>query len=121
VDKPVAGLLADLKRRGMLDETLVLFCTEFGRQPFSQNGQGRDHNGGTFVNWMAGAGVRGGSAYGESDEWGWRARTPITCYDFHATALRLLGIDHKRLTFRHNGIDRRLTDVHGEVIPQLLA
>lgn len=121
VDKPVAGMLADLKRRGMLDETLVLFCTEFGRQPFSQGGQGRDHNGGTFVNWMAGAGVRGGSAYGESDEWGWRARTPIACYDFHATALRLLGIDHKRLTFRHNGIDRRLTDVHGEVIPQLLA
>jgi hypothetical protein len=121
VDKPIAGLLSDLKRRGMLDETLVLFTTEFGRMPFSQGSVGRDHNGGSFVNWMAGGGTRGGVSYGESDEWGWKARTPTYSYDMHATILRLLGIDHKRLTFRHNGIDRRLTDVHGEVISPVIA
>ena len=120
-DKPVAGLLRDLKSRGLLDDTLLVYSTEFGRQPFSQGSTGRDHNGGTFVTWLAGAGIKGGSSYGESDEWSWRARTPTYCYDLHATLLHLMGIDHTKLTFRHNGIDRRLTDVHGEVIHEILA
>jgi hypothetical protein len=121
VDKPVAGLLKDLKSRGMQDDTLVLFSTEFGRQPFTQGTAGRDHNGGTFVCWMAGGGARGGAAAGRSDEWAWRAVEPITIHDHHATALHLLGIDHERLTFRYNGADRRLTDVHGKVLRELLA
>jgi hypothetical protein len=121
VDKPIAGLLKDLKARGLLEDTLVIFSTEFGRQPFSQGSVGRDHNGGTFVGWLAGAGVKGGTAYGESDEWSWRALKPTYCYDLHATVLHLLGIDHTRLAFRHNGSDRRLTDVHGEVIKSILA
>jgi len=121
-DRPVAGLLKDLKARGMLKDTLVLWNTEFGRMPFSQGIEGRDHNGGTFVGWMAGAGVRPGVAYGESDEWSWRAaHDETTTYDFHATALHLLGLDHEKLTFRHSGADRRLTDVHGEVIHEVLA
>jgi len=89
--------------------------------PFSQGSDGRDHNGGTFVSWLAGGGARGGAAFGQSDDWGWKAQTPTYCYDLHATILHLLGIDHKRLTFRHNGIDRRLTDVHGAVIREVLA
>jgi hypothetical protein len=120
-DQPIAALLEDLKSRGMLDDTLVIWSTEFGRQPFSQGSEGRDHNGGTAVAWLAGAGVRGGSSFGESDEWGWQAVTPLTVHDLHATVLHLLGIDHERLTFRHNGSDRRLTDVHGHVIHELLA
>ena len=121
VDRPIAALVKDLKSRGMLDDTLVIWTTEFGRMPFSQQQSGRDHNGGTFVTWLAGAGVRPGVAYGESDEWGWKAKVPIYCYDLHATVLHLLGIDHTRLTFRHNGSDRRLTDVHGHVIEPVLA
>jgi len=122
VDRPIEGLLTDLKQRGMLEDTLVVWTTEFGRMPFSQGSVGRDHNGGSFVTWLAGAGVRPGIAYGESDEWGWKAaRNPVYCYDLHATILHLLGIDHERLTFRHNGSDRRLTDVHGHVIQKLLA
>ena len=120
-DKPIAGLLADLKSRGMLEDTLVIWSTEFGRMPFSQGSTGRDHNGGSFVTWLAGGGTKPGTAFGESDEWGWRARNPTYCYDLHATILHLMGIDHKRLTFRHNGIDRRLTDVHGEVIREIVA
>ncbi len=121
-DKPVAALLKDLKARGMLDDTLVLWNTEFGRMPFSQGSEGRDHNGGTFVGWMAGAGVRAGTAHGESDEWAWRAAQDATTnYDFHATVLHLLGLDHERLTVRHSGANRRLTDVHGHVIHELLA
>jgi hypothetical protein len=119
-DKPTAGLLRDLKSRGMLEDTLLVWSTEFGRQPFAQSSVGRDHNGGTFVSWMAGAGVRGGSSYGESDEWSWRSRTPTYCYDLHATILHLMGIDHTKLTFRHNGTDRRLTDVHGHVVRDVL-
>jgi hypothetical protein len=121
VDKPVAGLLADLKSRGLLEDTLVVWSTEFGRQPFSQGSEGRDHNGGTGVGWLAGAGVKGGSAHGASDEWSWRAPDPLYCYDVHATVLNLLGIDHTKLTFRHNGSDRRLTDVHGHVVKEILA
>ncbi len=120
-DQPTAALLHDLKERGMFEDTLVVWCTEFGRQPFSQGSEGRDHNGRTSVAWLAGAGVRGGVAHGESDEWGWRAVTPLAGYDLHATVLHLLGIDHERLTFRHNGSDRRLTDVHGHVVREVLA
>lgn len=121
-DQPVAALLKDLKARGLLEDTLVLWSTEFGRMPFSQGGDGRDHNGGTFVSWMAGAGVKGGTAYGASDEWSWKAAQQATStYDFHATVLHLLGINHEKLTFRHDGADRRLTDVHGEVIYEVLA
>ncbi|MFO0928768.1 MAG: DUF1501 domain-containing protein [Gemmataceae bacterium] len=121
VDRPIAGLLRDLKARGLLDDTLVIWCSEFGRQPFSQGSVGRDHNGGAGVAWLAGAGIRGGSTAGASDEWSWRSINPLWCYDLHATLLHLLGIDHERLGFRHNGIDRRLTDVHGHVIKTVLA
>jgi len=120
-DQPIAALLEDLEQRGLLADTLVIWTTEFGRMPFSQNTGGRDHNGGTFVSWLAGAGIKGGSAYGESDEWGWKALEPNYSYDIHATVLHLLGLDHEKLTYRHNGIDRRLTDVHGHVIEQILA
>ena len=121
-DQPIAGLLADLKARGLFEDTLVIWSTEFGRMPFSQGGTGRDHNGGTSVAWLAGAGVRAGAVHGESDEWGWKAAKEKTyCYDLHATVLHLLGIDHTKLTFRHNGTARRLTDVHGEVIETVLA
>jgi Protein of unknown function (DUF1501) len=121
VDKPIAALLTDLKARGLLADTLVVWSTEFGRQPFSQGSEGRDHNGGTSVAWLAGAGIKGGTAFGESDEWAWRAIKPLYCYDLHATILQLLGIDHTKLTFRHNGSDRRLTDVHGHVVEAILA
>ena len=121
-DRPIATLLNDLKSRGLLEDTLVLWNTEFGRMPFSQGSEGRDHNGGTFVGWMAGAGVRGGAAYGESDPWSWKAQTDVTTpYDFHATVLHLLGINHERLSVRFNGANRRLTDVHGHVIASLLS
>ena len=119
-DQPIAALLHDLKSRGLMDDTLVVWCTEFGRQPFTQGADGRDHNGGTSVAWLAGAGVRGGVAHGESDEWGWRAAAPLDGHDLHATILYLLGIDHERLTFRHNGSDRRLTDVHGHVVREVI-
>jgi hypothetical protein len=120
-DQPIAGLLADLKDRGLLADTLVVWSTEFGRHPFSQGSEGRDHNGGTSVQWLAGAGVRGGVAHGASDEWSWRAIKKNDVHDLHATILHLLGIDHEKLTVRHNGTDRRLTDVHGEVIDSILA
>ena len=122
VDQPIGALIGDLKARGMLEETLLIWTTEFGRTPFAQGGEGRDHNGGTFVTWLAGAGIRPGVAYGQSDEWGYKTAEGKTyCYDFHATVLHLLGIDHERLTFRQNGIDRRLTDVHGHVVHDILA
>jgi hypothetical protein len=119
-DKPVAALVEDMKARGLLEDTLIIWTTEFGRMPFSQGQSGRDHNGGTFVSWMCGAGLKPGVAYGESDEWGWKAKEKIWCYDQHATVLHLMGIDHEKLTFRHNGSDRRLTDVHGHVIKAVL-
>jgi hypothetical protein len=122
MDKPVAGLLKDLKARGMLEDTIVVWTTEFGRMPCSQGNKGRDHNPFTFTSWVAGGGFKGGTSYGESDEWSYKAaKDPTYCYDLHATILHLLGIDHEKLIFRHNGIDRRLTDVHGEVIADLLA
>lgn len=122
VDQPTAALVQDLKARGMLEDTLIIWTTEFGRMPFTQSSTGRDHNGGTFVTWMAGAGLKPGISHGESDEFGYQAaHDKTTCYDLHATILHLMGIDHERLTVRHNGIDRRLTDVHGEVIHEILA
>lgn len=123
LDTGAAALIADLRQRGLLDSTLVICTTEFGRQPAAQGaGKGRDHNPGAFTAWMAGGGVRGGMAYGETDELGFKATVnPTYCYDLHATALHLLGIDHQRLTFYNNGIDRRLTDVHGHVIQEILA
>ena len=120
-DQPTAALLNDLKARGLLDDTLLLWNTEFGRMPFSQGSEGRDHNGGASIGWMAGAGVKPGVAIGETDEWSWKAvRDPISNYDFHATVLHLLGIDHEQLIYQHNGANRRLTDVHGHVIKGLL-
>ncbi len=119
-----SALLRDLKQRGLLDDTIVLWTTEFGRLPSSQGGVGRDHNPFVFTNWLCGGGVRGGISYGPSDEWGYKPldRDNATqVYDIHATMLHLLGIDHKRLTVRNDGIDRRLTDVHGHVIPELLS
>lgn len=122
MDKPAAALIHDLKARGLLEDTIVMWTTEFGRMPCSQGGKGRDHNPSTFTTWLAGGGIRGGVSYGESDEWSFRAvKNPTYCYDVHATILHLLGIDHKRLTVRHDGIDRRLTDVHGNVITEILA
>jgi hypothetical protein len=122
VDQPIAALLNDLKARGMFDDTLVIWTTEFGRMPFTQSSTGRDHNGGTFVTWLAGAGVKGGSTYGESDEFAYQAAVDkTTCHDLYATVLHLMGIDHERLTVRHNGIDRRLTDVHGNVVHSILS
>jgi hypothetical protein len=127
IDKPVAGLLEDLKQRGMLEDTLVIFTTEFGRTPFSQSagnqaGPGRDHNKYGFSCWLAGAGTKGGTTYGTTDEIGWKvAENPVLWPDFHATILAALGIDHERLTFYHNGIQRRLTNVHGHVISDVFA
>jgi len=120
IDKPVAGLIRDLKQRGLLDETLVLFHTEFGRMPISQRGVGRDHNPGAMSFWMAGAGIRGGQIIGATDDFGYKAtEQPVSYHDVHATILHLLGMDHKRLTYYFNGRNMRLTDVHGELIPQI--
>jgi hypothetical protein len=127
IDQPTAALLRDLRQRGMLDDTLVLFTTEFGRTPFAQSaanvvGSGRDHNMHGFSVWLAGAGLKHGVAYGATDEIGWKSvEDKVTWPDFHATVLHLLGIDHERLTFYHNGIRRRLTNVHGEVVKAILA
>ncbi|HYE18640.1 MAG TPA: DUF1501 domain-containing protein [Tepidisphaeraceae bacterium] len=127
IDQPVAALLADLRQRGMLDDTLVLFTTEFGRTPFTQSaanvvGKGRDHNQYGFSVWLAGGGSRPGTAYGATDDVGWKSVVnPTQWHDFHATVLHLLGIDHERLTYYHNGIRRRLTNVHGEVVKGVLA
>jgi hypothetical protein len=121
LDNGAAALLTDLKSRGLLDSTLVICTSEFGRQPAAQ-GKGRDHNAGAFTAWMAGGGVKGGVAYGSTDELGAKvADKPAYCYDLHATALHLLGVDHEKLTYYNNGARRRLTDVHGHVIKELLA
>lgn len=122
-DQPTAALLADLKQRGMLDDTLVLWTTEFGRMPTRQEGtSGRDHNPDGFTCWMMGAGVRGGVSHGATDPLGRRAEVdPVTVWDYYATVLHLMGFDHTRLTYYHNGLDRRLTDVHGHLITSVLA
>jgi uncharacterized protein (DUF1501 family) len=118
-----AALIQDLKQRGMLEDTIILWTTEFGRMPSSQGATGRDHNPYVFTNWLAGGGIKGGVTHGESDQWGYKPldrSNPTEVYDIHATIMHLLGIDHEQLTFRHNGIDRRLTDVHGKVIDELI-
>jgi hypothetical protein len=122
VDQPVAALLKDLKARGLLAETLVLWAGEFGRTPFAQGADGRDHNPFGFTVWLAGGGVKGGFAHGATDEWGYKVvEGKVEIHDLHATLLHLLGIDHKRLTVRFGGRDMRLTDVHGEVVTDILA
>ena len=123
LDQPVAGLITDMKRRGLLDDTLVAFVTEFGRMPTFQKGaSGRDHNPSGFTVWLTGAGVRRGMSYGATDEFGYKAVENVTTiYDLHATILHLLGLDHERLSFYHNGIERRLTDVHGRVVRDILS
>ena len=122
-DQPTAGLLRDMRARGLLDDTLVVWATEFGRMPTHQQGTvGRDHNPNAFTVWFAGAGIRGGTSYGATDEFGGAAvENATTAHDFHATMLHLLGLDHERLTWYHNGINRRLTDVHGHVIQNILS
>lgn len=122
VDQPIAALLEDLDERGLLDETLVVWSGEFGRTPFAQGSNGRDHNPYAFSLWMAGGGVKGGTTYGETDEFGYKAiDKPVEIHDLHATMLHLLGIDHERLTFRFGGRDHRLTDVHGHVLHDIVA
>ena len=121
VDTPIAGLLDDLKARGLLDSTLVIWQGEFGRMPISQRGLGRDHNPGAMSIWMAGAKIRGGQVIGSTDEFGYKAEEqPVSVHDLHATILHLMGLDHTKLTFRQSGRDMRLTDVYGEVIPQVV-
>ncbi|MDB6130064.1 MAG: hypothetical protein JWM04_1171 [Verrucomicrobiales bacterium] len=122
VDKPIAGLLNDLKSRGMLEDTLVVWTTEFGRTPFLDGEQGRNHQHGAFCSWMAGAGVRGGTVYGKTDEYGMEvAENGVHVHDFHATILHLLGFDHEKLTFRYGGRDFRLTDVAGRVVKEIIS
>ena len=123
LDQPTAALIKDLKQRVLLDNTLVLWCTEFGRMPTFQKGaSGRDHNPAGFTAWMAGAGVKAPYTYGATDAFGHKAVEKVmTVYDFYATVLHILGLDHERLSFYHNGIERRLTDVHGKVAHELLA
>jgi len=122
MDQPTAALIADMKQRGLLESTLIVWATEFGRMPFLQgNGTGRDHNPGAFTCFLSGAGVKKGFSYGHSDEFGFKAaEDPVSVYDFNATILHLMGLDHERLTYYHNGLERRLTNVHGHVVEDLL-
>ena len=122
VDQPIGALLTDLKERGLFDDTLVVWSGEFGRTPFAQGSNGRDHNPFGFSLWMAGGGVKGGTIHGATDEFGYKAiENKVEIHDLHATMLHLLGMDHKRLTFRFSGRDMRLTDVHGNVVKEILA
>jgi hypothetical protein len=122
VDKPIAGLLADLKQRGLLQRTLVVWSGEFGRTPFAQGSDGRDHNQYGFSMWMAGGGIKGGTVYGATDEFGYKAvENKAEIHDLHATMLHLMGMDHERVTYRFGGRDMRLTDVHGVVLKDVLA
>jgi len=122
VDRPIAALLRDLKQRGLLESTLVVWASEFGRLPVSQGGRGRDHNPYGYTMWLAGGGVRGGQAIGTTDEMGlYASENRVSVHDFHATLLHLMGLDHERLTFRHSGRDERLTDVSGAVVRAVLA
>ena len=121
-DKPIAALLTDLKQRGLLDETLVIWGGEFGRTPDAQNADGRNHNNKGFTTWMAGGGVKGGMSYGSTDEYGYESvDNKCHIHDWHATILHLLGMDHEELTYRYAGRDFRLTDVYGEVIKDIIA
>lgn len=122
VDKPIAGLLMDLKARGLLEDTLVWWGGEFGRTPTAQGGDGRDHNPEGFTMWLAGGGVKGGFRYGATDEYGYYAtENKVHIHDLHATILHLVGLDHERLTYRYSGRDFRLTDVHGRVVDAIFA
>jgi hypothetical protein len=122
VDRPIAGLIVDLKQRGLLDDTLVIWGTEFGRTPVGEGNNGRDHNPYGFTMWMAGGGVKGGITHGATDEFGYfSVEKRVSMYDLHATLLHILGLDHTRLTYRYSGRDFRLTDVHGEVVHDILA
>lgn len=122
IDQPIACLLDDLKKRGLLDDTLVIWGGEFGRTPTSENGNGRDHNHHGFTMWMAGGGIRGGITYGETDPFGFKAvQDRVHVHDLHATILHLLGLDHEKLTYRHAGRDFRLTDVYGRVLDKIIA
>jgi hypothetical protein len=121
VDLPIAGLLRDLKARGLLEDTLVWWGSEFGRTPTAETGDGRDHNPDGFTMWLAGGGVKPGYRHGATDDYGWHAaRDKVHIHDLHATILHLLGLDHERLTYRHAGRDFRLTDVHGEVVKAIV-
>ena len=121
-DRPIAALLTDLKQRGLLHDTLVVWAGEFGRTPYAQSGNGRDHNNKGYSIWMAGGGVKSGLAYGATDEFGYEAvEKPVHIHDWHATMLHLLGLDHERLTFNYGGRDFRLTDVYGNVVTEILA
>ncbi len=121
-DGPIAGLLTDLKQRGLLDDTLIVWHGEFGRMPISQRLDGRDHNPYGFTVWLAGGGVKGGTVVGATDQFGYKAvERPKSVYDLHATILHLMGLDHERLTYHHNGRDMRLTDVHGNLISEIFA
>jgi uncharacterized protein (DUF1501 family) len=121
VDQPIAALLEDLKSRGLLDETLVVWSGEFGRTPFAQGSDGRDHNPFAFSLWLAGGGIKGGTIYGATDEYGYKVvENRCNIHDLHATILHLLGINHTRLTYRFSGRDFRLTDVYGEVLSEIL-
>ena len=122
VDQPIAGLIKDLKSRGLLDSTLIVFSGEFGRTPFAQGTDGRDHNPQGFSMWMAGGGIKGGTVYGATDEYGYRAvENKVDVHDLHANMMHLMGVDHKKITYRYGGRDVRLTDVHGHIIPEILA
>ena len=122
VDQPIAALLKDLRQRGLLDETLVVWAGEFGRTPFAQGTNGRDHNPFGFTIWLAGGGVKPGTIYGATDEWGYKAiENRAEIHDLHATMLHLLGVEHTRSTFRFSGRDMRLTDVHGHIIHDIVA
>ena len=121
-DKPIAGLLKDLKSRGLLDETLVIWGGEFGRTPTAEGTNGREHHPFGFSMWLAGGGVRGGYTHGATDDFGWHSiENRVHVHDLHATVLHLLGLDHTRLTYRYAGRDYRLTDVHGQVVREVLA
>lgn len=121
-DQPIAALLADLKQRDMLKDTLVIWAGEFGRTPYAQSGDGRDHNNKGYTIWMAGGGVRGGLAFGATDDLGYEAvEQRVHIHDWHATILHLLGFDHEKLTFNYAGRDFRLTDVYGDVVKGILA
>ena len=122
VDGPIAGLLTDLKARGLLKDTLVVWAGEFGRTPHAQGGDGRDHNNKAFTVWMAGGGIRGGVSYGETDEYGYEAvQDKVQIHDLHATILAALGLDHEKLTYKYAGRDFRLTDVSGNVVKAVLS
>jgi uncharacterized protein (DUF1501 family) len=122
MDRPIAALLTDLKQRGLLDTTLVIWGGEFGRTPTAQGGKGRDHHARAFSTWLAGGGVKGGQVYGATDEFGYHpVEKPVSLPDLHTTCLHLLGLDHKKLTYPFQGRDVRLTDVSGEVLTSILA